>query len=277
VMFISGEGADLMVERNNAASVRVPGSRLHGNHPTHTEAVFYHAEAGRPEGFRRRHPHLAAVRQSRKDAIHFGFSRHREREGKAFEGGLFRRAAVRGHERGVADTEARMHDFILETGRDHVGLRRFGTVLETHHHLHLGPEGLPIEFDGFFATAVEEKIRLNEAVAFCRVHDSQSVFLFSSVQRTCRRIQDIFFNSDSSRSRFCSFAGTQIGFHCPQSAADLKVWRKVILVRSSCSSRMTSTRNCGPEMCSRTIRSGFARFRKTVWFLYSLPSGPRMT
>jgi hypothetical protein len=71
-----------------------------------------------------------------------------------------------------------MHDFILKTGGDHAGRGRFGAVLETHHHLDFGTEGFAIEFDGLFATAVEEEIGLDEAIIVCRTHIFNQCFVF---------------------------------------------------------------------------------------------------
>jgi len=47
---------------------------------------------------------------------------------------------------------------------------RFRTLLEAHHHLDFGAEGFAVKFDGFFAVPIEEEVRLNGSVVFCRVH-----------------------------------------------------------------------------------------------------------
>jgi hypothetical protein len=55
---------------------------------------------------------------------------------------------------------------------------RFRTLLEAHHHLDFGAKGFAITFDGFFAVPVEEEVRLNGSVVFCRVHRFGLLFRF---------------------------------------------------------------------------------------------------
>jgi hypothetical protein len=147
--------------------------RLSGDsdHPTYAEAILHHAKAWAPERLCQRHPHLPGVGQRRENPLGFAFVWDRKREGKAPESGLFGRATVGRHYGGLADAEARVHDFVLETRWNGARLVEFRAVLEAHHDLDFGAEGFTVEFDGFFATAVEKEIGLNGSIVFLCIHD----------------------------------------------------------------------------------------------------------
>src|SRR6266852_9581501 len=89
--------------------------------------------------------------------------------------------------------------------------------------------------------------------------------------------QAILASSASRRSKFCSFASTAYTFAFLHAAAVSKSIRKVSFVLSAASTNVAVTWNRGPDSCRKTIRSGFTISTKTLRFLYSTPSGPRMT
>src|SRR5687768_13527536 len=56
---------------------------------------------------------------------------------------------------------------------------RLRVVLEAHEGLHLGSQGLAVEFQGFFTAAVEEQVRLNNVlIGYC----GHRLMFFGSVE-----------------------------------------------------------------------------------------------
>src|SRR6266542_2568685 len=145
-----------------------PRDGLYVDHPRHAEAVGDHAEARGKEGLGQRHLHLPAVAQRREQPLGLGLAGHREREREALAARPPFAPTVGDQHRGLADTEARMHDLALGTRRDHGGV---GAVLEAHEHRHLGAERAPVELDRLLAAALEEQVGLDLHRAWHR-HDS---------------------------------------------------------------------------------------------------------
>jgi hypothetical protein len=84
-----------------------------------------------------------------------------------------------------------VHDLVVETRRDRAGRLRFRTLLEAHHHLDFGAKGFPVTFDSFFAVPIEEEVRLNGSVVFCRGHRlvCYLVLLRLCLVTTCKRFR----------------------------------------------------------------------------------------
>ena len=166
------------------------------NHPTHAKTVFEHSETRGPEGFAERHPHLPAFGERGKETIGFRFAGDREGKSESLKVRLLGVASVRGHQRGLPNAKTGMHDFIFVTRRDHAGFWRFGAFLVTHHHLDFGTESFAVKFDGLFAVAVKEEIRLNNSGVFDRAHNgsviNRSYCNSSSLQRLNAGVQDKF-------------------------------------------------------------------------------------
>jgi hypothetical protein len=128
------------------------------DHPAQAEAVGDHAEARRPERFAERHLDAAAVGEGVERPAGLRLRRDGEREPDAVE---LRPvvAAVGRHERHAADAERGVHDLLLEPRLEHPGGRRLRALVEAHHPLDLGAEGLAVELQRLLAAAGEVQVR----------------------------------------------------------------------------------------------------------------------
>src|SRR6185437_14980477 len=90
-------------------SVGVASALRNQDHPVHAEFVSDHAETRREERLAERHPDLAALGERREFLVGIGFVFGCDRQRETFEFRLAGIAAVRRHDRRVANLELRMH------------------------------------------------------------------------------------------------------------------------------------------------------------------------
>src|SRR5262245_29467045 len=112
----------------------------HDDHPTHAEAVGDHTETRREEGFAERHADLTAIGKGVEEPIGGGGIGCCDRQRKTPEHSLPGTFAVRSHHGRVADTEARVHHFVLGARRHHPGWGWLRAVFVAHEHGHLRAE-----------------------------------------------------------------------------------------------------------------------------------------